>query len=82
MPARRDLSSSLHFNPAYALRPDDTIRWIVVRSRTLRWIVALAAIGIGYHWLGSALFFIGLIAFVLYELFFPPPQYRKFGLDQ
>jgi len=35
-----------------------------------------------YHWLGSTLVFIGLIAFVLYELLFPPPRYRKFGLDQ
>jgi uncharacterized protein YecA (UPF0149 family) len=37
---------------------------------------------VGYHWLGIGLLFVAVIAFVLYEFFAPPHQYRKVSMDE
>jgi hypothetical protein len=60
-------------------RPNDTVRWIVVSARTLLVVVVLL---VGYRWLGSTFFFIGLAVFVLYEMLWPPSRYRRFGPGQ
>jgi hypothetical protein len=59
----------------------------MVRSRKFRLLLLLIVIAGGYRWLGINIVFIGIVAFMLYELFLPPPRYGKFpdhmkqGLD-
>jgi hypothetical protein len=59
----------------------------MVRSRKLRLLLLIILVVGGYRWLGVNIVFIGIVAFMLYELFLPPPRYRKFpaymkqGLD-
>src|SRR5580658_1815559 len=59
----------------------------MVRSRKLRLLLLIVLVVGGYRWLGVNIVFIGIVAFMLYELFLPPPRYRKFpdymkqGLD-
>ena len=54
-----------------------------MQSPPIRWLLLLAIAAGGYRWLGVVgILFVGVIAFVLYEMFTPPPRHRKFGLDQ
>jgi hypothetical protein len=39
-------------------------------------------VAVAYYWMGSASIVIGLLGFMLYELFAPPPRYRIFGPGQ
>lgn|ERR1035438_6219145 len=54
----------------------------MIRSRLVRLLLVLAAVAVGYHRLGMASCAIGLVVFLMYELFAPPPRYRVFGPDQ
>jgi SEC-C motif len=49
----------------------------MVRSRKFRLLLLLIAIVAGYRLLGVTVV-VGIVAFMLYELFLPPPIYRKF----
>jgi hypothetical protein len=53
-----------------------------LRLRFPRVILLIAGVAVAYHWLGPMNFAIGLVVFVLYELFMPPPRYRIFGPEQ
>jgi len=53
-----------------------------LRLRFPRVILLIAGVAVAYHWLGTMSFAIGLVVFVLYELFMPPPRYRIFGPEQ
>src|SRR5436189_114753 len=50
------------------------------RSRKLVLVIVIAAAG--YHWFGFVAVAVAIFAFMLYELFVPPPRYRRFGPDQ
>jgi len=54
----------------------------MIRSRSPRVLLLLAAVAVGYHWLGISICAIGIVVFMLYELLNPPPRYRMFGPGQ
>jgi hypothetical protein len=51
-------------------------------SQILRGLLTLGLVVAVLHWLGVASVGVGLLAFVLYELFNPPHRYRRFGPGQ
>src|SRR3954468_6778561 len=55
----------------------------MTRSGTLQLLLLLVITVAVYHWFGvSGALFAGLIVFILYQLFVPPPRYRRFDLDR
>jgi len=54
----------------------------MLRSRKFRLLLLLIVIIAGYRLLGVSIVVIGIVAFMVYELFLPPPIYRKFPLTQ
>jgi hypothetical protein len=54
----------------------------MTRARTVRVLIVLAIVVVGYHWIGVASLGVGLVAFMLYELLTPPPRYRRSSLGQ
>jgi len=41
-----------------------------------------SVVALGYRWIGILSPFIGILSFILYELWIPPPQHRLFGWGQ